>query len=59
MFYRIFGGYLCFQEYKACFEMVGGGTGDKTLEDAFFELEVRFDPVLKHCLPKLFLFSVL
>lgn len=32
---------LCFQEYKAVFEGVGSGTGEKTLEDAFFEHEVK------------------
>ncbi|KAL7984205.1 hypothetical protein Chor_002775 [Crotalus horridus] len=32
-----------YAEYKACFEMVGGGTCDKTLEDAFFELEVKMN----------------
>lgn len=32
---------LCFQEYKAVFEGVGSDAGEKTLEDAFFEHEVR------------------
>ncbi|XP_013924676.1 PREDICTED: V-type proton ATPase subunit d 2 [Thamnophis sirtalis] len=32
-----------YAEYKACFEMVGGSTGDKTLEDGFFELEVKMN----------------
>ncbi|XP_044280247.1 V-type proton ATPase subunit d 2 [Varanus komodoensis] len=32
-----------YAEYRACFEVVGGGTGDKTLEDAFFEHEVRMN----------------
>lgn len=35
------GGCLCFQEYKAVFEGVGNDSGEKTLEDAFFEHEVR------------------
>nr|XP_056710655.1 V-type proton ATPase subunit d 2 [Euleptes europaea] len=30
-------------EYRACFEGIGGGTGEKTLEDAFFEQEVRMN----------------
>lgn len=38
---KTIGGCLYFQEYRACFEGVGGGTGEKTLEDAFFEHEVR------------------
>lgn len=35
-------GFFYFQEYRTCFEGVEGGTGDKTLEDTFFEHEVRF-----------------
>ncbi|XP_019405602.1 PREDICTED: V-type proton ATPase subunit d 2 isoform X2 [Crocodylus porosus] len=31
------------QEYKALFEGVGNGTGEKTLEDAFFEHEVKLN----------------
>ncbi|XP_057282195.1 V-type proton ATPase subunit d 2 [Pezoporus wallicus] len=32
-----------YAEYKAVFESVGSGTGDKTLEDAFFEHEVKLN----------------
>ncbi|XP_015472402.1 V-type proton ATPase subunit d 2 isoform X3 [Parus major] len=31
------------EEYKAVFEGVGSGTGEKTLEDAFFEHEVKLN----------------
>ncbi|NXS54557.1 VA0D2 ATPase, partial [Brachypteracias leptosomus] len=32
-----------YAEYKAVFECVGSGTGEKTLEDAFFEYEVKLN----------------
>lgn len=32
---------LCLQEYKLLFEGAGSNPGDKTLEDRFFEHEVR------------------
>ncbi|KAJ6663932.1 hypothetical protein lerEdw1_008886 [Lerista edwardsae] len=32
-----------YAEYRACFEGVGGGTGEKTLEDTFFEHEVKMN----------------
>jgi V-type H+-transporting ATPase subunit d len=32
---------ICFQEYKELFDDAGTNPGDKTLEDKFFEHEVR------------------
>lgn len=47
-----------FKEYKLLFEGAGSNPGDKTLEDRFFEHEVRcmmgyavqFDVILASCL---------
>jgi hypothetical protein len=33
--------YLSFQDYKQCFDGAGTNPGEKTLEDKFFEYEVK------------------
>ena len=35
-----------YTDYKACFEGTGNNPGEKTLEDKFFEYEVRLDDKL-------------
>ena len=34
-----------YTDYKACFEGTGNNPGEKTLEDKFFEYEVRLESV--------------
>jgi hypothetical protein len=40
---RLFVFFVLFQQYKVLFEGSGTNTGDKTIEDKFFEYEVRFE----------------